>query len=73
MVLLSCLVQLLSSVIVSCFAMFGYCLLEACSFLKGKGDEMDLEEGAAGRSGRKGNCLDVLYEKEEFVFNKKWV
>lgn len=40
----SCLTQ--SSAIVSCFVMFSCCLLE---------DEMDVEEGDAGRSGRKGN------------------
>ena len=51
--LFGCLVWLLSCLIVSCFVLFGCCLLEACSFLKRK-------ERGSGSRGRKVFCFVVV-------------
>lgn len=51
-----------------CYAMFGWCPWEACSFWRGDGGGTDLRGremgGENGGRGRRGNCsLDVIYER----------
>lgn len=61
--------------LVSCFAVFSCCLLEACSFFKGNNRDVDLEEsGEVGGLGRLDGVETVvrLYSmREEFIFNFK--
>lgn len=67
----------LPCLIVSCFALFGCCLLEAAILWReragqgGSGGEDRSER--AGRKERRGNCgRGVVYcMREEFIFNKK--
>lgn len=64
------------SIILSCFLMFGCCLLEFFPFLKGNGKEVELGEKrwgwVAGRNGGKANCgQNVLYERRLFFFSTK--
>lgn len=61
--------------LVSCFVVFSCCLLEVCSFFKGNGRDVELEErGEVGGLGRLDGVETVvrLYSmKEEFIFNFK--
>lgn len=53
--------ECLPRLVVFCFVMFGCCLIEACSFLKGKGKGVDQEGGREKwRDGKL--CEDVSYE-----------
>lgn len=63
--------QLLTCLTVTCFVLFGYCLLDSCSFV-GNGGGVDLAEkggrGARRNEGRE-NCSGYNCVKEESNFN----
>lgn len=47
------------------------CLLEAYSFLKRGGVGVDVGDGEELGGEERGNCGLVVYNREEFIFNKK--
>lgn len=68
---------ILPCLIVSCAAVFGCCVLEACSFLQKKpkwsGSEGDKTGEGVGRSGGRGNCAGNCIVCEKNVLSKKLI
>ena len=63
----------LPCLIVSCFVVFGCCLLEACSFLEGNqcGVEVDLRVNRVelGEVGGGETVVEMYCIREEYIFN----
>lgn len=68
---------LLLCLIISCFATFGCCLLEVCSFVKGNIGEGELIRGKLEGSGKSGERKlwvgSITQEKNQFSVTINWM